>query len=138
MGAQAQVLAAAPSDETLSALARHPQWLRLLHVGQGRRSEIHSPEFFLSPDGATDPQAELRATLQALLSPASGDADSQARCRFPARALWLAQQRILPAGPLPHAACPRLAAWARIERLRSVSLLLVSGYFGNPASSFGH
>ncbi|HEY2976681.1 MAG TPA: DUF4105 domain-containing protein [Burkholderiaceae bacterium] len=137
IGAQAQV-APLPAAEALQVLARHPQWLRLLHVGKDGRSEIHSTEFFLSGDGATDPQAELQATLQALLAPEGADADSHARCRFPARALWLAQQGALRAHALPHAACPRLAAWARIERMRSVSLLLVSGYFGNPASSFGH
>jgi hypothetical protein len=129
--------AAAKSPEEL---ARDPQWLRLLHVGKdGRHSEIHSPDFFLAPDGPGNPQAELTATLQALQAPALGsDADAHARCRFPARALWLQRHGALPGSIPPHAACPRLAAWGRIDRLHSVSVLLVSGYFGNPASSFGH
>ncbi|HEX6704296.1 MAG TPA: DUF4105 domain-containing protein [Albitalea sp.] len=131
---------AGAADGAIERLAHDPQWLRLLHVGDdGRTSEIHSPEFFLSPEGATNPEAELRATLQALQSPVpASDADGHARCRFPARAWWLQQQGALPALALPHEACARLAAWGRFDRLRSVSLLLVSGYFGNPASSFGH
>src|SRR2546423_1492077 len=59
--------AAVAADPAPAALARDPQWLRLLHVGKdGRHSEIHSPEFFLSPQGAADPEAELNATLDAL------------------------------------------------------------------------
>jgi hypothetical protein len=102
--------AAAKSPEEL---ARDPQWLRLLHVGKdGRHSEIHSPDFFLAPDGPGNPQAELTATLQALQAPALGsDADAHARCRFPARALWLQRHGALPGSIPPHAACPRLAAW---------------------------
>ena len=36
----------------------------------------------------------------------------------------------------PH--CQRLSNWALLDRVKSVSLLLVSGYLGNPASTFGH
>lgn len=31
-----------------------------------------------------------------------------------------------------------MSRWALLDRVKSVSLLLVSGYLGNPASSFGH
>lgn len=126
--------------ERVRELAQHPQWLRLLHVGpDGRRSEIHSPEFFLSPAGATDAEAELRATLAGLAAAPGADANQHARCRFPARHAWLLSQQVTLPGPArAHTACPRLAQWGRFDELRSVSLLLVSGYFGNPASSFGH
>jgi len=33
------------------------------------RSEIQNPSFFLDPDGNVNPAAELRKTLEALLSP---------------------------------------------------------------------
>jgi hypothetical protein len=125
-------------DETLRALAAHPQWLRLLHATSNGRSEIHTPEFFLSPDGATDPHAELFATVQALSQAPGRAPEEHARCRFPARTLWLSQHLDLGPKALPHLSCPKLAAWAQVDRLRSISLLLVSGYFGNPASSFGH
>lgn len=135
--ATAAASATAPAPDP-SALARHPQWRRLVHAGPDGRSEIHSREFFLAPQGDADPEAELRATVQALSAPPGADADAHARCRFPARAVWLEQQGLLPPAAAPHLACPRLGRWARLEQLRSVSLLLVSGYFANPASTFGH
>jgi len=127
---------AAPAIETR---ARHPTWLRLLHYDRaGRRSEITSREFFLAADGAADPVAEMRATLDAFAQPWSADADAHPRCRFPARYFWLAQQGLLDARDWRDAHCRKLERWAQFDRLRSLSLLLVSGYFGNPASSFGH
>lgn len=124
--------------EPVQTLAQHPQWFKLLHALPDGRSEVLSPEFFLAADGAKNPEAELRATLAALNLPSDAQAYAQARCRFPARVLWLTQQGLLPVGPLPHITCPKLKDWARMEQLTSVSLLLVSGYLGNPASTFGH
>jgi hypothetical protein len=131
--------AALPSADRLHQLAHDIQWLRLLHAARdGRRSEVLSPEFFLSADGPRDPEAELRATLLAYDLPFGSDTNTHARCRFPARYLWLSQQLELPGYRAQDPRCKRLAEWARLDQLRSVSLLLVSGYFGNPASSFGH
>lgn len=141
------LLAASAADATVppttaasvESLARHPTWLRLLHYDRGgRRSEITSREFFLAPDGVGDPRAELRATLDAFAAEWTDDADSHPRCRFPARYFWLAQQGLIEAGHWREPRCRRLERWAQLDRLRSLSLLLVSGYFGNPASSFGH
>lgn len=130
---------AAPGGATIDALARHPTWLRLLHYDRaGRRSEINTRDFFLAGNGATDPRAELLATVAALEAPWSADPETHARCRFPARHFWLAQQNMLPADGGREPRCRRLERWAQFDRVRSVSLLMVSGYFGNPASSFGH
>lgn len=124
---------------SVESLARHPTWLRLLHYDRaGRRSEITSREFFLAPDGVDDPRAELRATLDAFAAGWTEDSDSHPRCRFPARFFWLAQQGLIESGHWREPRCRRLERWAQFDRLRSLSLLLVSGYFGNPASSFGH
>lgn len=134
LSARAQSTASAD----LERLARDPVWLRLLHAGPDGRSEVNSPDFFLAPSGASDPLAELRATLAQAGTPLPADAHQHPRCRFPARYWWLARQGVLPAAePIPPG-CTRLARWAQLDRLQSVSLLLVSGYFGNPASSFGH
>ena len=49
-------------------LARHPVWLKLLHFDTKRNtSEILSDDFFLSPQGHHDPQAELLATSRMIL-----------------------------------------------------------------------
>ncbi len=120
-------------------LARHQVWLKLLHYNRrGERSEIHTQDFFLSPRGASDPEAELVATLAAYFSPPEADPDQHARCRFPARYFWLMQQLPLPNYALRDGRCQRLERWALFDRVRSVSLLQVSGYLGNPASTFGH
>jgi hypothetical protein len=137
LSAAAGGAAAAPLE--LEALARHPTWLRLLHYDRaGDRSEINSAEFFLAPDGARDPRAELRATLEAFAEPWTADGDAHPRCRFPARYFWLAQQGLLDVRGWREPRCRKLERWAQFDRVRSLSLLLVSGYFGNPASSFGH
>ncbi len=122
----------------VEVLAQDPQWLRLLHAREGR-GEILDAEFYLSPQGRDDPQAELRATLQALSAPwVEGRADQHPRCRFPARYHWLASRLDLPDYQSRDVRCARFEAWAQLDHLRSISLLEVSGYFGNPASSFGH
>jgi uncharacterized protein DUF4105 len=128
---------APPPAEVLARLARDPTWLRLLHARDGRHSQVVSEDFFLAPGGAADPEAELRATLAALATPLGPQPDDHPRCRFPARAFWLHRQGVLPGyGPEPR--CERFERWALLGQLKGVSLLLVSGYFGNPASTFGH
>jgi len=135
--------AAVPADELSDAmaeqLAAHWQWQRLLHMPQpGRPSDIRSPDFFLSERGRTDAVAELRATLRAYAAPWDGDPDMHARCRFPARYRWLSRHVDLPGHVRRDARCRRFEQWARLDQLQSISVLLISGYFGNPASTFGH
>ena len=63
------------SQAEILILSQHPYWLRLLHYPSHTpmvgfwRSEIQNPSFFLDPDGNENPAAELRKTLEALLSP---------------------------------------------------------------------
>jgi hypothetical protein len=102
------------------------------------RSEILSPEFFLATEAPGDPLAELHAALAAYAQPWPADPQQHARCRFPARFFWLSQHLVLPGYALREPRCSGLERWAQFDRLRSASLLLVSGYFGNPASTFGH
>lgn len=127
------------SDAAVKQLATHWQWLRLLHVPQaGRPSDIRSQDFFLSEQGDTDSEAELRATLRAYAMPWDGSPDTHARCRFPARYRWLSQHVNLPGYTRRDARCQRFEQWARLDQLQSISVMLISGYFGNPASTFGH
>ena len=135
---------ASPLTEALQAvakldLAHHPTWLKLLHFeGRLPDSVVLTDDFFLSPGGRSDPQAELHATLEAYFLPWKQDADEHPRCRFPARYYWLSRQLSLPGYTLKEPHCQRLSKWALLDRVKSVSLLLVSGYLGNPASTFGH
>lgn len=119
-------------------LHQHRQWRRLLQVEDGgSRSEVLSPEFFLAANGSTSPEAELAATIRGWFEHTESP-DQHPRCRFPARYLWLSRRLDLPANENTPARCPRYEDWARLNELDSVSLLMVSGYLGNPASSFGH
>lgn len=129
--------AAAATVEDLVRIANAPEWRQLLHVPPGSdRSEINSPTFFLAAEGPQSPEAELQATLAAWNQPVRDPVDAHPRCRFPARYRWLREQGVLSA--VPPIRCAEYEAWARPEELRSVSLLMVSGFLGNPASSFGH
>ena len=120
-------------------LARHPTWLKLLHYeGRLPQSVVLTDDFFFSPEGRSNPQAELHATLEAYFLPWQQDTDEHPRCRFPARYYWLSRQLSLPGYVLKEPRCRRLSNWALLDRVKSVSLLLVSGYLGNPASTFGH
>lgn len=129
------------SATTLDELARHPQWLKLVHYEptrftRGVRSAIHAETFFLAEGGRTDPAAELAATLAALQAPV-GVPDAHAQCRFPARNLWLRSQ--LPElAQQPQQACPDFIRWSGDGEIQSASLIFIEGYLGNPSSFFGH
>jgi hypothetical protein len=123
-------------------LSEDPEWLRLIHYGTGflgsTDSEVERGEFFLSPRGRTDHEAELVATLAAFLAPVlPGQEDAHALCRFPARREWLDRQLRFLGGRRP-VRCPRLdAALARVGAT-GVHFVYASAYLGNPASAFGH
>lgn len=118
-------------------LADHPYWRSLLHY-KGASSEIVSPEFFLSPHGATDAAAELAATLAALVEAPGNKPDNHAQCRFPARHKWLRKSLDWGALQPPALACPQYAAYTMQHNVESLSLIYATGYFSNPASFFGH
>lgn len=122
-------------------LDQHSTWHKLLHydILLGH-SEVLTDTFFISPQGHVDPKQELIATLQAYSVPISSDNESltAARCRFPARYLWLNQKLNLPEYQFRTPMCSHFERWAKFDEVRSISAIMVSGYFGNPASTFGH
>lgn len=101
-------------------------------------SSVLTDSFFLSPAGRFDPGMELEAVLMAYFEPGDACGDMQAQCRFPARYFWLSHQLELPDYQLRLPSCHKLENWALLDKVQSVSMLLVSGYLGNPASTFGH
>lgn len=124
---------------THAALANSQTWRRLLHVPNGaQRSEVQSADFFLAAMSPGEPLAELQALLAAYRQPWGADPSEHVRCRFPARLFFVAQHIDLPGYSPREPRCAALEHWAKFDELRSASLLLVSGYFGNPASTFGH
>ncbi|MEM7207681.1 MAG: DUF4105 domain-containing protein [Pseudomonadota bacterium] len=133
------------SKLTLQAapLATHKKWRQLLHYEPNafgdQQSVIVSPDFFLAEKGVSDAEAELAATLRAFYAPVSGEDNSEhALCRFPARVHWLRTKLLFAEIPLPQVRCEKFRQWSRFWYFRSISVISVSGYFGNPASAFGH
>lgn len=93
-------------------------------------------EFFASPTGITDPQAELEATIQALLTDI--DSDEPARCRYPAREIFLVRELNINPARLPPVRCTKYEDWRKHIDSESVSIVFASFFMGNPSSMFGH
>ncbi|MEQ6918007.1 Lnb N-terminal periplasmic domain-containing protein [Halomonas aquatica] len=122
-----------------TALSDHSRWSSLLHFDRDGifsepRSAVLDDAFFLAEDGQYDPAAELAATLAALRE-APEEGEVHARCRFPARALWLSR---MTGEQWPDAECPEWESWQQKHAGAEVGLMFASGYLGNPASFFGH
>jgi len=146
-------LAAQPTDRTyLEDLVRgateanlfsHRFWHLLLHYRRdltGRyTSEADDPGFFLSPNGKTDPQAELEATLARFFSEELvGRSRQPAQCAFIARYHWLKEKLSLDDQRLPPQRCERFQRWYEELNPQSVTLIFPSAFMNNPASMFGH
>lgn len=142
---------AAPSADgaptSYAQLSQDATWLRLLHYQGGlighAQSAIHSPEFFLAPNGRTDPEAELAATVLAMRQPLIlGQENDHAACRFPARKQWLEARvpdlQIAQRGTPKDLHCPAFDEWGDPQNMGSISLMFANGYLGNPASYYGH
>ena len=118
-------------------LAADPAWLALGHYRRHAFGTIESDaddaRFFLSPDGASNPAAELRADAAALFAPGGGD--EHPGCRFPARRHWLADGLGMAAPPLR---CPAFEAWRDALQAEGVSLIFPASYLNSPSSMFGH
>jgi hypothetical protein len=139
-------------------LAETRAWLRLGHyrlgmlgtgfLGGGYTSEADSEAFFLAPQGKSDPQAELSATLRAFFAPASATTgplgegergtDGHPLCRFPGRFLYLREALGIDAARLPVQSCPGFETFYSELDPGSITLLFSSYYLNNPASAFGH
>lgn len=137
-------------------LAKKKQWLRLLHYQSGwwgsPKSAALGSFFFLAPDGATDPEHEMDATIRGffrLPTAAENDAtlevshpgqpDPQApQCQFPARLIWLEKELGFSDQDLPAQNCLRYEHFAKTANAKSVTLVFSSYYLNNPSSAFGH
>jgi Domain of unknown function (DUF4105) len=131
-------------DKGLQAkLASEREWHLLLHYREnlfgGHTSEQDDPGFFMSPDGKTDPQAELVATLRQFFSEELiGRSKQTAQCAFIARYHWLRERLQFDDSRLPKMACERFDRWFNDFEAQSITLIFPSAYLNNPASMFGH
>jgi hypothetical protein len=118
-------------------------WHLLLHYRKGfwggTVSDADGPEFFLSPDGKTNPQKEIEATLRKFLSDEPvGLSQLPAQCAFPARYRWLKDELGFDPALLPEQGCERFRTWIRGLDPQSVTLIFPSAFMNSPSSMFGH
>jgi hypothetical protein len=141
LSACAPLLHAAPHVDTARSeqLANEPFWHSLGHYTPaklgGWRSYVDDPKFFLAADGAHRPDAELRATVEALYAPAS-QGERHAQCVFPARSRWLKAQLRL--DDLPVVPCQNFNQWFKDVAPDSTVLIFPAAYLNSPSSMFGH
>jgi hypothetical protein len=131
-------------DKGLQAkLASKREWHLLLHYKEnlfgGHASEQDDPGFFMSPDGKTNPQAELDATLRQFFSEELvGRSNQPAQCAFIARYYWLRERLQFDDSRLPKMVCERFDRWFNDFEAQSITLIFPSAFLNNPASMFGH
>lgn len=119
-------------------LAKHPVWQHLLFAKHSRffskRTEVISDDFYLTKTQYFSPEKELIATLHLLKN------DDSAFCRFPARFFWLSQQldSLDLASLKKHHSSDKKRCKSLPLPNQDVSIIQVSGYLKNPASTFGH
>jgi hypothetical protein len=125
-------------------LAQRPEWLNLLHYKPypyrpGQRSLADDPGFFNAPDGKTDAEAELEATLAAFFSDVQEtDTEQNPQCRFIARYHWLKDELHFDAARLPEQPCRRFDQWRASLDPHEITLVFPAAYLNNPASMYGH
>ena len=116
------------------ALSDTAEWRALIHYRPalfgGVKSTIDSPNFFLAPEGKTDPEAELQATIELF---ESGKAEIQ--CFFPARYTFLKEHGRI---SKPFPSCEEYESFQHDLKPQGVTLLYTDAYMNNPASLFGH
>lgn len=120
-------------------LANDPFWLSLGHYEAGKlkgwRSYVSDAKFFLAKDGAHHPDAELKATVDALYAPASLG-EKHAQCVYPARTRWLKDQLHLT--DLPAVDCVEFKQWFKDVAPHSAVMIFPAAYLNSPSSMFGH
>lgn len=125
-------------------LVQRQEWLNLLHYKSypfrpGMRSLVDDPAFFNAPNGKTDAEAELEATLASFFSnQVETDKIQNPQCRFIARYHWLKQELHFDPTRLPEQPCKRFYDWRASLDPYSITLVFPAAYLNNPSSMYGH
>ena len=132
-------------------------WLKLLHYeknGSGYESVVENGEFFLTPGGRENPEAEYRAAVTTFNAEAksageeikafgkeakaSGKEENSGelkKCAFPARFIYLKRQGSV-RGTLDG--CAGYQKFLADVQPKAVTMLFTNAYMSNPSSLFGH
>ena len=125
-------------------LSNSSVWKALLHVDSrvdadegSEISQVVTNTFFLAPNGKDHPEIELEATIKAYFEEINENINEHARCRFPARYIWL-KQSLDWTDDGRDIACTEFEKWKSQDSIKGISLVFATGYLGNPASFYGH
>ena len=112
------------------------QWKRLLHYKKGK-SEIDDPTFFLSKEGKTNLESELKASILKLINDKT-DNKKSTLCYYPSRSNWILQQLPSLKSIIKTPKCEALNKELESLDVKRVTLILASAHINSPASAFGH
>ncbi|PTU31342.1 Lnb N-terminal periplasmic domain-containing protein [Stenotrophobium rhamnosiphilum] len=137
-----QYLAELQQSARSAKLAENPYWHRLLHFHKnkllpGSTSTIDAAIFFNAPNGNTNTQAELDATLAKFFSD-EPILEELPQCRFKARYEWLREQLHFDAARLPTQSCPMHDEWMGNLDTVAISAVFASNDLNSPATMYGH
>lgn len=122
-------------------LHNNKYWHILLHYKKtfrGYESFIDDNKFFLSKNGKTSPEDELKATIDSFFEPATDNHNQHSKCRFIARYEWLKEKLKIDESLLPNVRCTEFEDIFQRLNPRSASLIFPASYPNSPASMFGH
>lgn len=134
-------VAADPADSReIDRVANSTHWLRLGHYEwkflRGWRSQVDDGQFFFAADGASDPRAELVATIDAFSKDIKvGRLKQHPQCAFPERFRYLKAELKLSIQPVE---CTQYEEFLKKFNAKSATLVFSSAYPNNPGSMFGH
>lgn len=126
---------------SLKEVAQSKGWLKLLHYRKAwttdYKSLVDGPDFFFAPDGKTNPEAELKASLKAMSQDIQvGKLKQHPQCAFPYRFQFLQKRMGL---NVSEEKCEQFEAFLQgFNNPKSISIVYSSAYPNNPASMFGH
>ncbi|MDR3607686.1 MAG: DUF4105 domain-containing protein [Oligoflexia bacterium] len=129
------------SPELIARVAGSPGWKRLMHYHQGLpfgriKSELQGKGFFFSPNGRTNPEAELRASAEAFAQDREvGELRQNPQCAFPERFRFIKRELHLTYHEVP---CPLLDQYMAKFDADSVTLVFSGANQESPATMFGH
>lgn len=118
-----------------TSIINSKEWNQLLYYKHDK-SEVNNKDFFISDNGNSNPKEELLATLNSYSL--DNINDNSTICKYPARYLFLSQFVDFKNYEVVNKKCKKLNDWEFLNKTKSISLILVSGYVSNPASTFGH
>ncbi|HET7766852.1 MAG TPA: DUF4105 domain-containing protein [Burkholderiales bacterium] len=125
-------------------LSERREWNRLMHytsnvLTPGVHGLADAKRFYLAPDGKTNPQSELEATLAAFFSDLEEtDKQQNPQCAFIARYHWLDGQLGFDPARLKRQTCRRFAEWRETLNPAGLTLIFPAASLNNPSSMYGH